>query len=256
MRIILGAGDGPTSPAYRRRVGAVAVAGLLAVALGAVAQFTQATSVPMAPVPADGAVVSSDHDVTRPVGLTAASVSRTEGDPMARGRVDAPVLMIEYADFNCGYCVRFSRETEPELLRRYIDTGVVRFEFRNYPIRGGNSSDLAQAAWAAGRQGRFWEFHDEIYVNGTRTDGPEGALEVARAAGVPDLERFQEDWHSGEARAAVDRDVRAGRDAGAEMTPTFTVNGKVMVGALPMEDFSAEIDRAARTARTGLRHPY
>lgn len=251
MGIILSAGEGPASRAYRRRVWVVAVVGLAAVLMGVLAQFSQASA--PAGLPAEPAVVGAAHDgVVRKAALTLpATPSRDAADPMALGRVDAPVLMVEYADFNCGYCIRFARETEADLLRKYVDTGVVRFEFRNFAIRGDGSIALARAAWAAGQQGRFWPFHDEVYQRGT-TD-PTAA---ARAAGVPDLARFAADMDGAAASAAVDRDAADAQNAGAEMTPTFVINGKKLVGALPKEQFYEEIDSAARLARSGARLPY
>ena len=69
-------------------------------------------------------------------------------DPMAVGRVDAPVVMVEYSDFQCPYCGRFARETKPELLRQYVERGVLRIEWRNFPIFGEESERAARAAWA------------------------------------------------------------------------------------------------------------
>ncbi len=73
-------------------------------------------------------------------------------------------MLIEYSDFQCPYCGRFARETKPVLLRDFVERGVLRIEWRNYPIFGEESERAARAAWAAGRQGRFWQFHDLVYA--------------------------------------------------------------------------------------------
>lgn len=267
MRIILGAGEGPTSCAYRRRVVAVASVALLAVMLGILAQFSQATSAPagVSPAgvtPAETPRTDPGGDVSRDRRALPAGWAGPRSGPgvsdMALGRADAPVVLVEYADFRCGYCTRFARDTAPEIVRRYVDTGVVRFEFRNFPVRGDDSVTLARAAWAAGLQGRFWAFHDVVFVTSTvpRAEGAGAPAdntprELAAAAGVPDLDRFAADLASDAAREAVDRDLADGVAAGAEMTPTFYVNGKQLVGALPNETFFAEIEEARKSGGYG-----
>lgn len=270
MRMILGAGEGPTSRAYRRRVIAMAAVGLLAVMMGILAQFTQAGSAPAGgTAPTETPTVPADAHTGRdaiPVAMYATPFVRTPDtgptrpfavateDPMALGRADALVVMIEYADFQCGYSARFARETAPEIVTRYVDAGVVRLEFRNFPVRGEGSENLARAAWAAAQQGRFWEFHDAAYGSTMRDKADDdAALGYARTAGVPDLDRFAADMASPSARDAVNRSVAEGVAVGAEMTPTFLLNGKKLVGALPNQTFFDEIDAAAQEAR--ITHP-
>lgn len=74
---------------------------------------------------------------------------RDSGDALAVGRADAPVVMIEYSDFQCPFCGRFARETEPELNRSHVDRGVLRIEWRNFPVFGEESEQAAR-----GRLGR------------------------------------------------------------------------------------------------------
>ncbi len=64
---------------------------------------------------------------------------RDAGDALAQGRADAPVVLIEYADFKCGYCGKFARDTEPALVKKYVDDGTLRIEWRNFPIFGAES---------------------------------------------------------------------------------------------------------------------
>lgn len=84
---------------------------------------------------------------------------------LAVGRADAPVVMIEYSDFQCAFCGQFARKTEPELLRSYVDKGLLRIEWRNFSVFGEESEQAALAGWAAGQQKKFWEFHDVAYSN-------------------------------------------------------------------------------------------
>ncbi|WP_336323936.1 DsbA family protein [Streptomyces lavendofoliae] len=175
---------------------------------------------------------------------------RDAGDPLAVGRADAPVVLIEYADFKCGYCGKFARETEPALIEKYVGEGTLRIEWRNFPIFGEESERAARAAWAAGRQGRFWQFHKAAYAEGAKEQGfgEERVTALARTAGVPDLDRFGRDLNSAAAREAVAADQEQAYALGATSTPSFLVNGRPIAGAQPMETFTAAIDAAKREA--------
>ncbi|MCP9961191.1 DsbA family protein [Streptomyces somaliensis] len=178
------------------------------------------------------------------------SARRDAGDALAVGRVDAPVVLVQYADFACGYCGKFARDTEPRLVEEYVEKGVLRIEWRNFPVVGEESEGAARAAWAAGRQGRFWEFHRAAYAEGAgeKGFGEDRLVALAREAGVPDLTRFARDLDGAEARRAVRRDQEEGYALGATATPSFLVNGRPIAGAQPLETFAAAIDEAAARA--------
>ncbi|GBQ03963.1 disulfide bond formation protein DsbA [Streptomyces spongiicola] len=177
---------------------------------------------------------------------------RDAGDPLALGRTDAPVVMVEYADFKCGYCGKFARDTEPQLIRKYVEKGVLRIEWRNFPIFGEESEAAARAAWAAGQQGRFWQFHKAAYADGAKEQGfgEQRLRELAAAAGVRDLARFGRDADSEEARQAVARDQEEGYGLGATSTPSFVVNGRPIAGAQPERTFVEAIEAAREAAAT------
>ncbi|OKK02195.1 disulfide bond formation protein DsbA [Streptomyces sp. CB03234] len=175
---------------------------------------------------------------------------RDAKDPLAVGRADAPVVLIEYADFKCGYCGKFARETEPELIEKYVDEGTLRIEWRNFPIFGEESERAARAAWAAGQQGRFWQFHKAAYAEGAKEQGfgKDRVTALAREAGVADLDRFGRDLDSEAARQAVAKDQEQAYALGATSTPSFLVNGRPIAGAQPMETFTDAIEAAKREA--------
>ncbi|MBM7170431.1 DsbA family protein [Streptomyces sp. G44] len=175
---------------------------------------------------------------------------RDGGDRLARGRADAPVVLVEYADFKCGFCGKFARDTEPGLVKKYVDKGVLRIEWRNFPIFGADSERAARGAWAAGKQGRFWQFHEAAYAEGAKEKGfGEGRLtELAKEAGVEDLDRFTADADSDAARAAVRKDQEEAYGLGATSTPSFLVNGRPISGAQADEVFDQAIEEAARQA--------
>ncbi|MCN9244806.1 DsbA family protein [Streptomyces sp. RY43-2] len=178
---------------------------------------------------------------------------RNPKDPLALGRADAPVVLIAYEDFQCPFCGKFARETKPELVRKYVDKGVLRIEWRNYPVFGAESEQAARASWAAGRQGRFWQFHDVAYAKErARNKGEFSAArlrEMAREAGVHDLGRFEADMQSKAADTSVKSDQGEGYTLGVSSTPAFLVNTTPILGAQPLSTFTDAIDKAAKEAR-------
>ncbi|MBT2478525.1 thioredoxin domain-containing protein [Streptomyces sp. ISL-94] len=175
---------------------------------------------------------------------------REAGDRLALGRADAPVVLIEYSDFKCGYCGKFARDTEPELVKKYVEDGTLRIEWRNFPIFGADSEAAAKAAWAAGQQDRFQRFHAAAYAEGAKEKGFGEArlVELAEQAGVPDLERFKKDMAGEEAAAALRKDQDEGYRIGVSSTPSFLVNGQPIAGAQPLGAFTAAIAKAKAAA--------
>ncbi|MHA6799463.1 DsbA family protein [Bounagaea algeriensis] len=173
---------------------------------------------------------------------------REPGDPLAKGSPEAPVVMIKYEDFRCPYCAKAATDIEPELVKRYVDDGTLRIEWRDFPIFGEQSYAMARAGRAAAEQGKFWQFHDAAYEIGAREgqghpDFPaERIREVARNAGVPDMEQFNATRNSPEVMQAIDRDLREGQRIGVTSTPTFVINGQAILGAQPKEQFIEVIE--------------
>ncbi|MFF4409326.1 DsbA family protein [Streptomyces sp. NPDC001262] len=184
-----------------------------------------------------------------------ASARRQDGDPLALGKADAPVVLVEYADYQCSFCGRFTRETQPELIKKYVDTGVLRIEFRNFPIFGDPSVRAARASWAAGQQGKFHAFHDELFAKLRKGDAlaEDKLVDMARTAGVADLDRFRTDMNGSAAEAAVKKDQEQGYAIGVQSTPSFLVNGRPLAGAQPMSAFEDVIAqaKAAKEAQAG-----
>ncbi|MEU9713618.1 thioredoxin domain-containing protein [Streptomyces sp. NPDC047976] len=187
---------------------------------------------------------------TDPAAELKALARREPGDKLAVGRADAPVVLIEYSDFKCGYCGKFARDTEPELVKRYVEDGTLRIEWRNFPIFGAESEAAAKAAWAAGQQDRFTAFHAAAYAEGAKAKGfgEDRLVELAREAGVPDLGRFKTDLAGEQAAAALRRDQEEGYRIGVQSTPSFLVNGRPIAGAQPLDAFTAAIAKAKAEA--------
>ncbi|MFJ3832615.1 DsbA family protein [Streptomyces sp. NPDC090046] len=178
---------------------------------------------------------------------------RESGDKLAVGRADAPVVLIEYSDFKCGYCGKFARDTEPELVKKYVADGTLRIEWRNFPIFGAESEAAAKAAWAAGQQDRFDAFHAAAYAEGSKEKGFAGPrlVELAREAGVPDLQRFEADMAGEQAAAALKKDQEEGYRIGVTSTPSFLLDGRPIAGAQPLATFTAAIAAAKAEAEAG-----
>lgn len=178
---------------------------------------------------------------------------RKSGDPMAIGRVDAPVVMIAYEDFRCPFCAKFSTDIAPELKKRYVDSGVLRIEWRDFPVFGPQSVQAAKAGRAAARQGKFWQFKDVVFSHAPERGHPELSMptliDYAKQAGIPDIERFKADMNDPAVDRAIRADTTEGESIGVSATPTFIVNGDPIMGAQPLPTFVSAIEQARAAAR-------
>ncbi|MFD4468608.1 DsbA family protein [Rhodococcus sp. NPDC058505] len=230
-----------------RRIAAVAVA-LAAVVLLviAIAQIVSSTSTEPEPDSEPSAATGqyANNDMYRDLATLA---RRDPADPMALGSPTAPVVMIEYSDLQCPYCRQFAQTTEPELVAKYVDRGLLRIEWRNLAFFGEESERAARAGWAAGQQGRFWELHELMFENApakknTGVFTADRLTEWAGLAGVGDLDRFRADLDSDAARAAVTADITEAVGIGVNSTPAFLINGRPILGARPVEQMIAVIE--------------
>lgn len=139
---------------------------------------------------------------------------------------------------------------KPELVKKYVEAGTLRLEWRDFPYQGQESVNAALAARAAQAQGAFWEYHDLIYENQSEVFSDDFLVELAEEAGL-DVPRFKDDFFKGRYESAVAADFQEGQRIGVTGTPTFIVNGQVMVGLQPMETFEQVIEEARREAEGG-----
>jgi protein-disulfide isomerase len=140
------------------------------------------------------------------------------------------------------------------LVKRYVEDGTLRLEWRDFPYIGEESRRAAVAARAAQEQGKFWEYHDVLYENqGAENRGAfsdENLVGFARAAGL-DVEQFEESFRSGRYEPIVERVFRDAQNAGVQGTPSFFVNGRILVGAQPLEIFEQAIEEERRRVEGG-----
>ncbi len=169
---------------------------------------------------------------------------RVADDPMAKGALDAPVVLTEWADYRCPFCNVWAEDTLP-LLQPYVDDGSLRIEFRDLAIFGDDSVAAAAAARAAGEQGLFWEFQAALYAAIPAQGHPpvDDALveRVAGQIGVPDPAAFMAAYRSEEIRAEVVASSTEAQQMGISSTPTFLIGSEVISGAQPVDVFRAVI---------------
>ena len=171
---------------------------------------------------------------------------RTEGDPLAKGDVDAEIVMTEWADYRCPFCSVFTEDTLP-LLQPLIDDGTLRIEFRDLAIFGEDSINAAAGARAAGEQGLYWEFASALYESlpnqGHPPVGDDVVTAIAEQVGVPDMDKFQADYTAPETRGAVEADSAEAQGFGISGTPAFLVGTEFISGAQPLEAFEQVIEQ-------------
>ena len=166
------------------------------------------------------------------------------------GRPSAPVTIVEFGDYQCTNCGAFARDTEPALVRNYVDTGVVRLVWRDFPWVDAQSVAAAVAARAAGMQGKFWAYHDYLFAHQS-SDEHSGLVtraylrSVARRLGL-NMALFGRDVADPALAAAVRADKAFGEGLGVPGTPAFLIGGRPFFGAQPLPAFEAAIAAARR----------
>jgi protein-disulfide isomerase len=139
---------------------------------------------------------------------------------------------------------------EPKLYKEYVKDGTLRIEWRDFPYRGQESVNAAVAARAAQAQDRFWDYHDLLYDSQFSGYSDENLVALARKAGL-DTQQFENDYENARYEKAVRADFQKGLNLGVNGTPTFFINGKMLVGLQPVGVFEDAIEDARREAGGG-----
>ncbi len=169
------------------------------------------------------------------------------GDPKA------PVTVIVYGDYQCPFCGRFFSTTEQLVRENYVKSGKVKIVARNFQFLGAESELAGQAASCAKEQSNFWAYHDAIY-NAEIKDGKENNgnlnkalfVEIAKNVGL-DVNKFTSCYDSGKYADSIKQETQTAAALGVNSTPTIFVNGQIVKGALPYEQFQVLIENALKS---------
>lgn len=167
-----------------------------------------------------------------------ARVEVDAADNPARGPEDAVITLIEFGDFRCGYCKRFHDETITPLMEQFPDQ--IRLIYRDYPVLGPDSLSAALAAECADDQGKFWDFHDALYSAPDQLTR-EAFLSYAESLEM-DIDTFTTCYDEQQHRSEIINDYVTGQNLGVSGTPTFFINGRILIGAQPLDTFVLAIE--------------
>ena len=174
-----------------------------------------------------------------------------------KGEPTAPLTIIEFSDYQCPFCSRHVQQTMPQLVKDYVDTGKLRYVFRDFPLESIHPQAVkaAEAARCAGDQGKYWEMHGKLFANQRQLQA-EKLLEYAREIELNET-AFQECLDQGKYTEAVKKDLEEGSQLGIRGTPTLVLGvsdgdrvkeAVVIRGAHPLATFKAEIDKMLAAA--------
>ena len=195
------------------------------------------------------------HLVATPVGAQTKAASL---ETRSKGSPKAPVTVYEMSDFQCPYCRKFAQETFPGVVRSYIATGKVRWIFINFPLTDvhPHAAAAAQLALCAAKQNGFWRVHDLLFrYQDTWAPLKEAGpffLSLADSAGLS-KQSVLTCLDAPETLQAVQADAEGAARSGASSTPTFYIEGGLLVGSAPLNVFRQVLDSVyeVKTGRAG-----
>ena len=158
----------------------------------------------------------------------------------SKGPANAPVTIVEFSDFECPFCSK-AEPTVKALLAKYPDK--IRLVYRDFPLpMHPRAPKAAEAAHCAGDQGKYWEMHEKLFGQNTKLEVSDLKAAARELQGV-DGAKFDRCLDSGEKASLVEKNKKAGEDAGVSGTPAFFINGRPLSGAQPLEAFTAIVDQ-------------
>jgi protein-disulfide isomerase len=171
-------------------------------------------------------------------GIQRVSVS-TKGDPSI-GPDDAPITIVEFSDYQCPYCGSWYQQTYTQLMAAY--PGQIRFVYRDLPLpMHPEAVPAAEAAHCAEDQGAYWKYHDALF-SGQYKLGRTAYIQYASDLGL-DTTAFSACLEDHRFQAEVNTNAADAASLGLSGTPSFVINGRILVGALPIASFKEIIDQ-------------
>lgn len=184
-----------------------------------------------------------------------AGLDPAQGARFALGREDAPVVVVDFSNYLCPHCQNHALNVLPRLKAEYIDTGKVRYLFRDFPFPGqANVIRAGEAAACAAEQGRYYEYHEVLFRAAAGWGSLSGEaldrylVDLAGQTGL-DTKAFAQCLASGKHREGVLADQKLATDLGLTGTPTFFIAGEKRTGFLPYEEWKALLDKALEKAK-------
>jgi len=196
--------------------------------------------------------ISTQKISTQPLSAQTGSVKITLGpNTPYLGNNNAKVTVVEYADYKCPLCEKFYNSVMSDLQSKYINTGKIKFVYQDFAFIGSDSNTAAEAAHCAADQNKFWQYNNYLFSH----QGQESSAwassdhqkEFAVALGL-NIEQFNNCLDSGKYKQEVLDETAAGRSYGVLGTPTVFVNGNIIVGAQPAQQFEQVIDAALKNS--------
>jgi protein-disulfide isomerase len=171
-------------------------------------------------------------------------------EPML-GSAAAPVWIVEFSDFQCGYCRKFWQDTLPKLKESYISKGTVRFTYRHFAVLGKPSEQAALAAECAAAQEKFWPYHDKLFVNLGQALFTEANLKRFAREVALNVDQFGGCLSSAKFKEKIERETATATYLGGRGTPLFFINQRLLPGAQPYSLFQKVIEEelAAKAKR-------
>ncbi len=197
---------------------------------------------------------------TAPTNATNTAVMALTSRDAILGQANAPVTMIEYGDYQCPFCgEEFFAQTEPQIIQNYVNTGKVKFVFRDFAFLGAESTAAANAAQCANDQGKMWLYHDALYTakvaddqgGGSEDDGffsTAELLKLGQQVGL-NMTTFTSCVNNQSDLSIVNQEKTDATAQGVNSTPTFYINGTQVLGAQPYAQFQQTIDAAIAAAK-------
>ena len=170
------------------------------------------------------------------------------GSPIM-GEPSATITIVEWGDYQCTFCYKFHQSTLNTIKQDFIETGKVKLVFKDFPLNGPDSVLAAEAAYCAQDQGKYWQYHDELYKNwgGERTGWVNrDSLDKFATTVSLDLEKFDKCLDDHKYLERVNQMYEFGKEIGIDATPSFLVfsNEKIIkiTGNQPLEVFLKSLD--------------
>ena len=170
------------------------------------------------------------------------------------GKVDAPVTILEFADFECPACAGFSVVTEPDVRARIINTGLANITYFDFPLpQHRNTLAASTAAVCADEQGKFWPMHDRLFQaqdewNGEVTDSPKPFFKrYAQEIGL-DVAKWESCYDARKYQKRIGANLADGLRRGVGSTPTFIIGNKLYRGMSSYDAMKAIVDSVAKTS--------